>query len=321
MAKAKGPAFSTDAHGTIGNALTFLNWKGIPRVRKHFKPRNPQSAGQQSNRDNIKFGVTAWRTISDFTKFLWEYVLAKKHLQMSAYNYFLSEYNTSRISLIDPTLYPPLNLISPYPVPTGLVSWWKYDEESGVTAQDSIDANNGTILEATHVDGKINKALLFDGNNDRVTVPHNLNLTFTTQNFSILAWIYPELISGDRNIVEKGSWQSDGYYLVIDNTGKIWLQISQTGAVQSTVSYADITANTWFHIAAVRDGNKAYIYINAIDRTQTQPTISNPQTNTRDLHIASYAGGYNFFKGIIDEVMIYNRALTQTEIAHNYNLT
>ncbi|MBA7707974.1 hypothetical protein ES703_116859 [subsurface metagenome] len=61
MTRVQGPLFSVTASGTIGDAITYSNWKGLPYVRSRVIPANPQYPGQVSIRDTLKAGVSAYQ--------------------------------------------------------------------------------------------------------------------------------------------------------------------------------------------------------------------------------------------------------------------
>jgi len=320
MSKARGPLFSTDARGSIGNALTFSNWKGIPRVKKFFKPRNPQTELQQQNRSNITFGINSWRTLSVFSKSIWEYVLEKKGLRMSGYNFFLSEYNQNMNKGITPSKYPQLNLFTEYPIPNGLVSWWKLDEENGSIVFDTISENNGTIYGSTRVDGKIGKALSFNGIDNYVNCGHNQSLNIKDE-ITVELWIKPTVIpqSFYPGIIGKiGS-----YTLLFVEGGpqiEVWGKFNGSGS-ELFAANSGITAGNWFHIVWTYKPGEWIIYVNTVQKGSKNQSGQIDIDVTGDFVIGKDRDiPDRFFNGIIDEVRIYNKALSVTEIIHNYNI-
>jgi len=71
MARVVGPLFSMSASGTIGDAVTYGNWKGIPWARVWFVPFNPQSVKQTNVRGALTLLVNLWQTLTDGTKIAW----------------------------------------------------------------------------------------------------------------------------------------------------------------------------------------------------------------------------------------------------------
>ena len=71
MARVTGPLFSMSASGTVGKAITFSSWKGIPYVREYFIPSNPQSTNQTNLRGAWALVVAYWHTTNQGTKDTW----------------------------------------------------------------------------------------------------------------------------------------------------------------------------------------------------------------------------------------------------------
>jgi len=211
---------------------------------------------------------------------------------------------------------------------SGLVGYWKFDEGSGATAADSSGTGNtGTLYNGpTWVDGMHGKALSFDGATNFVQVEDSASLDMTTQ-ISIEAWVYPRALvdsSGyDSHIISKCDL-SDGthrYNIGTHRSGK-WFYNACTG-VEGTglrLSNAVASLNKWTYLAMTYDGSAISLYIDGLldsSYAQSGPIL----TTTAPLGIGSkQTGAYGgpvkaaFFNGIIDEVRIYNKALSQQEI-------
>ncbi|MCD6155065.1 MAG: LamG domain-containing protein [Candidatus Verstraetearchaeota archaeon] len=197
----------------------------------------------------------------------------------------------------------------------GLVLWLKFNEGSGSKVYDSSFYNNhGTINGAVWVNGKFGKALEFDGVDDYVEVPHSESLNITDE-ITFLAWINPaeESVNNNKNIIEKNVagpifWTRNlaGYpYFgcVIDET------------FRSVAATTKLIPNQWQLIGGYYDGTELAIIINGkisntVSITGSLSTSDNPITIGVDNTLTS---GY-FFNGTIDEVRIYNRALSAEEI-------
>ena len=211
---------------------------------------------------------------------------------------------------------------------SGLVGYWKLDEGSGTTAADSSGfGNTGTLYNGpTWVDGMHGKGLSFDGATNFVQVEDSASLDMTTQ-ISIEGWVYPRALvdsSGyDSHIISKCDL-SDGthrYNIGTHRSGK-WFYNAYTG-VEGTglrLSNAAVSLNKWTYLAMTYDGSAIDLYIDGLldsSYAQSGPIL----TTTAPLGIGSkQTGAYGgpvkaaFFNGIIDEVRIYNKALSQQEI-------
>jgi hypothetical protein len=205
-------------------------------------------------------------------------------------------------------------------ITSGLVLYSSMNEGAGTSAFDLSPYNNaGTINGATWVDGKYGKALSFDGINDYVDCGTSSTLDFTTQDFSLEAWVYPTKISSYPYLFDKVSWANYGYAVQIYPSGFVEFGTNYAGHYQETRSYAgDIVINNWYHLIIVRAGTAGKIYINGVDRTQVAPILVNLASSAaRSLRIG---GTIAPLEGTIDEVRIYNRALTQAEILQLYRI-
>jgi hypothetical protein len=195
--------------------------------------------------------------------------------------------------------------------PTGLVAWWSGDGH----AFDLVGSNNGTMMNgATYAAGKLGKGFSFDGIDDYVLVPHHSSLSPST--LTVEAWVYMYTTSGLRNVVFKGDHQ----YLLIVNSGRI-----KFGSKNSSGEYSEfegsltVSENTWTHVAITHDGSTKRIYVNGQLDPVTEAQTGLYTGDTNQLHIGTQYHFVEWFYGLIDEVQIYNRALTDAEILAIYN--
>jgi parallel beta-helix repeat protein len=207
-----------------------------------------------------------------------------------------------------------------------LVGHWKFDEGSGTTASDSsVFGNNGNIYGASwSTNCKYGKCLDFDGANDYVEVPSSSSLNIVDP-MTVEAWVYPKFGSQNRNFaaVAKMTSVSGGnskFSLELAGSGPspipimFWVNDGDWQGVSSTTSLAD---NTWYHVAGVYDGSYIRIYINSVEEG-TPVAQGNPSSSYETLQIGSSQKENRWGKWIIDEVKIYNRALSAAEIIQEY---
>jgi len=204
----------------------------------------------------------------------------------------------------------------------GLVGYWGFNEGSGDTAHDSSgNGNDGIISDATWVDsGNCGKALSFDGVDDYVDCGHTDSLTLTT--FSVSAWIRIEDGDGfNIPVVNKGGYGYDSpgknanYGLSVDDnkfSGGFEEHDGKDHFVESSDAYND---GNWHFVVVTYDKKYLILYVDG-DEVDREETSANPELdNTRPLTIGKNALlDDRYFNGQVDEVRIYNRALTQSEI-------
>lgn len=210
------------------------------------------------------------------------------------------------------------------PLPTGVIAVWHFDEGIGSTTIDGSGNNyNGTAdkmdVASCWVDGKLDKALKFDGVDDRITISNSENINMS-KSITVEFWVKSGLPSQQKyqlfTIMEKshGYQGITGWYFQSEydknaigfgfGNGSIWYGVG-TGT--------GIADNTWHHIAGTFDGTEIKIYLDG--------TLANKKTttgaiaaNTGPIIIGAH-GLERYFNGIIDEVYIYNIALSADIIA------
>mgnify|MGYP005841273725 CR=1 FL=1 len=202
------------------------------------------------------------------------------------------------------------------------VGHWRLDEATGNTAHDSAGSNHGTCFDGTSwTAGRLLNGHDFDGQNDYVQIPDDPVLR-PTQKLSICAWVYgDDWSSGDSVdlILRKGEGNPNNWQLSITN-GKVALSLDAwDGRNTSGNVYGNTKLDTgkWYHVAATWDGKTAYIYVNgSIDNGSGKSYESTLGTDTRPVYLGGRAGGdaHDRFDGILDDVRLYDRALTGAEI-------
>jgi hypothetical protein len=200
----------------------------------------------------------------------------------------------------------------------GLVGLWSFNgsDMDGNTAIDrSSGGNNGTITGATKTIGKVGQALSFNGSGDSITVPYSASLDISGDH-TISAWVYltNSNPTGQTIFVKNSNyafWFEYGGTLRFSDDSSHYIQ-----TVQSTWS-----AGQWYHFAGVFDDSfsASKIYVNGVSVSVTQSGDWSP-TLGLDSYIGSMYGSGDYINGRIDEVRIYNRALSAQEVLRLYNL-
>lgn len=213
------------------------------------------------------------------------------------------------------------------PPTLGLVGHWALDAASGTAATDSSgNGNTGTLVNGpVWTTGILAQALAFDGAGSYVNVPHAVSLN--AYPLTIAAWIKTGATTGVRAIVNKFvAGTSDGYQLFVDN-GRLcaWYLrdtanyvYDGTSCPLATAGYVD---DRWHHVAFVVDAAGGRLYVDGVQRAALGWTgTSGPPTTTQPVHLGDYAGAAGgVFSGVLDDVRIYDRALTVTEISNFYS--
>ena len=214
--------------------------------------------------------------------------------------------------------------------PTNLISYWRFDE-SGDTSRnflDSYELNSGfseTSLDSTS--GRVHKAFSLDGSTNKINVLDQPEFDFVNSSFTVEAWIKPNSSTGDRTIIGKyGRTIDESYWwLGLNNTNQATFFTSFDSKTFSfrndkqVTSPTSLTNGSWNHIVGVKDSiNNIKIYVNGGSPvTLSLGTIVDTINSSRPLNIGHWYNK-NLFNGSVDEVAIYNKALSQTEITDHY---
>jgi glucose/arabinose dehydrogenase len=207
----------------------------------------------------------------------------------------------------------------------GLKAAWGFNEASGTTAVDSSgNAQNGTIVGASRTaSGKYGKALSFNGTSNYVNVPDS-NLLDLTTGMTISAWVNPSaLVAGAwRNVIikERAGGEVYNLYANSDTNAPIVYVVRNAapGTPLEAHGTAQIPLNTWTYLAATFDGTTLRLYVNGV-QVGTRAVSGALLTSTGVLRIGGNSIWGEYFKGLIDEARVYNRALSQAELQTDMN--
>jgi hypothetical protein len=200
----------------------------------------------------------------------------------------------------------------------GLVAAYSFDEDSGTTVTDvSGQGNHGTLTEATWTtQGKFGAALAFNGTTSWVTVPDDPSLDLTT-GMTLEAWVYPTVtLTGWRTVIQKEEPEGpDGvvYFLQANSDMNQPATGMSINGEEILYGRTSLVAGSWTHLAATYDGTWQRLYINGVEVAQQMQT-GLIASSSGDLSIGGDSVWKQYFQGRIDEVRIYNRALSASEI-------
>lgn len=200
--------------------------------------------------------------------------------------------------------------------PDNLVSWWPGDGN----ARDIQGANDGTLQNgATFAAGKVEQGFSFNGVNQFVEVPDSPDWDFGTNDFTIDLWVNFSQINATNAFVA----HDDGPGAF--NKWIFWLRNGQlefhTNDTVSNLIFIGIPfspdLNTWYHVAVTRNGEAYNLYINGSSPGPITNSTAVPNASA-SLTLGMAEGGY-FLNGRLDEMEIFNRALSTEEIQALYN--
>jgi len=209
----------------------------------------------------------------------------------------------------------------------GLIAQWRLDEGSGVTTADSSGSGHaGSLVNgAGWTDGRSGRGLSFDGVDDYVSVPHAPALDAFP--LSVVAWFKTSTAVGLKGLVNKYAAGSfNGFEVFVENGDLCaWLFRSNSnyiwdgsGCTLRTSGYND---DHWHQVVFVADAAAGRLYVDGV-QTASQPWTgpAGASSTLQDVRLGDYPGatGGAYLPGLVDEVRIYDRALTAPEVWQLY---
>jgi len=206
--------------------------------------------------------------------------------------------------------------------PKGIVAYWSFDEGSDSILRDSSGNLNHGRIKGTDwkwTEGKSGFALNFSGNGDYAEVEDSK--TLNPASITVSAWIKANGFTGTAPPIVKKADGTAGYALEIggtDNNQVLFYVYLDTMGWQSSAPSMGLETGKWYHVAGVYDGNNITVYVNGVPYSSAFSGdivhSNNPLNIGRDP-----SNPTRFWNGTIDEIAIFNRALTSEEIKGLYN--
>jgi hypothetical protein len=205
-----------------------------------------------------------------------------------------------------------------------LVGWWRFEDTNEThTFDESGFENHGTIVGATQTDvGRFGNAMEFDGKSNYLEMPISLSSDDLKNEFSISTWVYPENLVG--RIWGSNDANSESNNFRINSVGSLTIKLRSIGSnPEDTSSVGLISQNKWYHTVVTYKDSRAYVYLNGnLIITGTQATHPSIHNGVGDIIIGGRMSPVqDHFNGSIDDVLIFNRALSEDEIKSLYNAT
>jgi prepilin-type N-terminal cleavage/methylation domain-containing protein len=212
----------------------------------------------------------------------------------------------------------------PSQIPTdGLVSYWSFDDALSGTAVDSVGTSTGTVYGATSTPGVRSYGYSFDATNDYIDAGVNPNLAIAGT-ISISVWVkFNSVSQTNQTMVAKNGSSNNGYWLFYNFASSNNQKFDFFG-VNNANAYSNTgpVENEWTHVVAIRDETNVTYYIDGVfDVTVAVGGTVNPvSNNSLTFGSRSEGGGSSYLlNGSIDQVRIYNRALTPYEVGVIYS--
>lgn len=199
-----------------------------------------------------------------------------------------------------------------------LVAYWKCDDEKVKLTDESIYGNDGSFknfddLDDVYVDGKKEKAINFDGTDNYIEIADDPSLNFTE--FTVCLWFKANAI-GTYCLISKSTTLTHGWYFFLVNDGglKVRANIIDSLGYNFITTSTIISLDTWYFTSLVSNGTNAQIYLNA--QSEDNINMLSVSNSTDNLLIGANWGDSPdwYYDGIIDDISIFNTALSTSEI-------
>lgn len=230
---------------------------------------------------------------------------------------------------------------------SGLIGYWKLDETSGSTISDSsgsghngtwADGDNTNVSDET-IAGKVGTALDFQGSNHLVDLGDVSDYDFSgaSDAFTLAAWVKADSIGGGQNRAVISKYNTVGnnrsWYWEANTSGRMTLVMSEDGTFSTSTAVGFLTSDPlttgqWYHIAVTVDA-ATDTFVQYVDGVAVSTYFGTTKTTIDDIHSGSARvsigqrvdEGFDPWDGIIDDVRIYNRALSAAEVNQLYETT
>lgn len=210
----------------------------------------------------------------------------------------------------------------------GLVGLWSFDgkDMSNNTAFDRSPSggNDGTLTNGpVRTIGKIGQALDFDGVDDLVSVA-DADILSPSSEITVSAWIKRNSLTGRQFFVSKGQASSNAateYWLEIASDNGLIFQLADASSHKLTGATSITDTTTWHHVVGTWDGTTQKLYVDGVQDAVTVTWSGSINNTTYELALGNRSSARDIeFNGVLDEVRIYNRALSADEISQLYNM-
>lgn len=205
--------------------------------------------------------------------------------------------------------------------PIGMVAWWPGEGD----ASDLVGGSDGTLQEgASFAPGIVDQAFALDGVDDYVDFGNASALHVSSGDFSIDAWVrFDAVPATDMSIVDKmsaGGVNLDGWRLIKQEDNRFWFCFGGGSANRCVDPAFTVFSTTlavpdaWFHVAAVKSASAFSLYVNGEQEDSRSPVPAFVDTHAANLLVGSYILQGSTLDGLVDEVQVFDRALSASEV-------
>lgn len=204
-----------------------------------------------------------------------------------------------------------------------LVGWWPIDEGTGTVTKDASGNGHDGVFkgEPNWVAGKFGAALYFDGVNDYVDTGFTQNLGVYTVGAWVKSPAAPAAAAPSGPVHREANFQINWNHTDVNFRAAVG---GKVGTAWAAAKFGDLQADTWYYLAGTFDGKAINAYVNGqLAGTKVVAGTAGTETNTLKFGKHAVSSNTGYFKGTVDDVKVFNRALSQKEILcamNNYSI-
>lgn len=219
------------------------------------------------------------------------------------------------------------------PPSSGQILWFKFDDASGSTATDSSGNGNtgnldtGSYGSPTWTTGKTDGGLSFTASSSTAVIIPSTTLGFGASSYtiSVCAWIKPTSVTGDEGYIEHGVPGQAGYWNLFNSWDGAHFNLRfYIGTDVSADSSFVVGQGDWTHVCTTYDGQTAdqiVMYFNGTNPQTFTGKLGAIGSSIYDVRVGGYAFGGGDYTGLLDDVIVYNRVLTPSDVDAIYSYT
>jgi len=214
-------------------------------------------------------------------------------------------------------------------VAKGLIGWWRFNNNMQDASQYGNDGTGVGASPTTGQNGVGSNAYNFNGTSSYIALPTTLQRP--TDSITISLWLKPSSVLNSRYHKIIGSTQSGGYGMNLEPTtstncpSQVTFQVYINGTYESACAGVTATQDVWLHAVGVYDGSSVKLYTNGVLAQITKVTgamtygaSTVPTCLGNDPNSTNCAADTYFYAGALDDVRIYSRALSPSEVSAIY---
>ena len=312
MPKVSGPLFSIKASGTVAKKLTFSKKSTGQQVRKFHYPKKTIKLDQWTQRHIMGLLTAHWQVMTDNEKDVFNDEVTADNLKMSGFNLFIQKAQADLLTY------------------HGLVGYWSMNQKTGATLVDNSGSGNDGTLEPApmanspqYVDSMVEQygnALSFDGIDDYVDCGGDSSLNILND-VTVEAWIKPSSVVGIQVMVAKSGGTVGTTQYELKRDGATLQFVVTDGVGEFVAEITGLVVDNWFYVAGTHKDGDVKVYLDAVEGIPDFfPGVKSVTVEKVAIGARKPSVSELFFKGLVDEVRVYNRTLLQEEITKHYNL-